>query len=74
MSDDFLEPLREIHIAQEPDQPVEQKILHGPVKIELDLARYLVVERIDLAVELDQIVAVADRRKGGGDRARRAPV
>ncbi len=70
MRDDGLQPLLEIDIAQEPDQPVEQQILHGGVEIELGLARHFVVERVDLAVERDQIVAVAHRRESRGDRRR----
>jgi hypothetical protein len=30
--------LRQINVAQEPDQPVEQQILHGGIEIELGLA------------------------------------
>ena len=71
MLDDRRQPLREIDVAQEPDQPVEQQILHRRVEIELQLAGDLVVERVDLAVERDHVVAVAHRGEGGGDARRR---
>src|SRR5207237_1950633 len=57
------QPLREIDVAQEPDQPVEQKVLHRGVEIELQLAGDPVVELVDLAVERGHVVAVAYRGK-----------
>ena len=67
MPDNLLQPLLEIGIAQEPDQPVEQQILYGGIEIKLRVAGNLVVEPVDFAVESDQVVAVAHGREGGGD-------
>ena len=39
MLDHARQPLRQIGVAQEPDQPVEQQVLHGGVERELHLAR-----------------------------------
>ena len=61
-------PCVEIDVAQEPDQPVEQQVLHRLIELELQLAGNLVVERVDLAVERDHAVAVAHGGKRGCDR------
>ena len=70
--DHFGEPLREVDVAQEPDDAVEQQILDRGVEFELELPGDLVVERIDLGVERDHVVAVAhdeERRRDGGGAA-----
>jgi hypothetical protein len=67
MGNDPLKALRQVDMAQEPDQAVEQQVLHCGVETELHLAGQLVVERIDRAVDLDHSVAVAHGREGGGN-------
>ena len=71
MLDDGGEPFRQVHVAQEPDQPVEQELLHRHVEIELQLAGYPVVELVDRVIEFAHAVAVVHRRErerdvGGG--------
>ena len=61
----------QIDIAQEPDQPVEQQVLHRGVEIELGLAGNLVVEPVDLAVEFDHAVTITHGGEGRGDGRRR---
>src|SRR4030095_1636080 len=73
VADYFFKALGQIDIAKEPDQTVQQEILHRCIKVELNLAGDLVVERVDFAVQFNQIVAVADRGKGGGDSRRSGP-
>ena len=66
------EAFGKIDIAQEPDEAVEQQILHRGVEIELKLAGNLVVEAVDRGVQRGHAVAVADggERRGNGGRRR----
>ena len=45
MRDDSGEPARQIHVAQKPDQPVEQQVLHSLVELELQCAGNFVCAR-----------------------------
>src|SRR5262249_43305572 len=49
--DDRGQSLRQVYVAQEPDQTVEQQVLHRLIELELQLAGNLVVERVDRGVE-----------------------
>ena len=70
MRDDRLQALLEIDVAQEPDEAVEQQVLHGGIERKLQRARHLVVERVDLVVERRHAVAVAHRGESKCDRLR----
>ena len=59
--------LGQIDIAQEPNDAVEQQILHRRVEIELHLSRDPIVETIDRTVERAHAVTVAHGGKGRGD-------
>src|SRR6185312_13370067 len=65
--DDAVEALCQIDVAQEPNDAVEQKILDGGVKLELQLSSNPIVEFVDGGVERRHRVAVAHRREGAGD-------
>src|SRR6516165_12811265 len=70
MCDGRRQPLREVDVANEPHHAVEQEVLHSGIKLELQGARYDVVERVDLVVDRGHAVAVAHGGKGGGDPRR----
>jgi len=63
MRDGVGEPFGEIDIAQEPDDTVEQQILHGHIEIELELAENFVIEAVDRGIQCGHAVAVAYSRK-----------
>src|SRR5262249_18385286 len=71
VGDDAGKAARQIDIAQEPDNAVEQEILHGRIKVELQLAGDTIVEIVDGAVERGHAVTVAHGREGAGDGGRR---
>ena len=71
MLDHAGQPLRQIGVAQEPDQRGRAA---GPARRRRARAapcRHLAVERVDLVVERRHVVAVAHRGEGGGDGGRR---
>ena len=69
--DDGGKALAHVDVAQEPHQPVEQQVLHGGVKRELQIAGNLVVASVDRGVQHDHVVAVAHGREGRRDAVRR---
>ena len=61
----------QIDVAQEPDDAIEQQVLHRRIEIELKLAGNLIVEAVDRGIQRRHAIAVAHRGKGRGDRGRR---
>ena len=71
MAHDVGEAFRQIDVAQEPDDAVEEEVLHGSVEIELDAPGYPIVEAVDLGIERGHPIAVAHGGERSGDSGRR---
>ena len=69
--DHVRESLRDIDVAHEPHDAIDQQVFDRRIEIELQLAGHLVVERIDRAVERDHVVAVAHHEERSRDCRRR---
>ena len=74
VGDDAGKAPRQIDIAQEPDDAVEQEILHRCIEVELQLAVNAVVELVDGAVKRGHTEAIRTAAKAPAMAAGAAPV